>query len=218
MSTPDAPPSGRARQLLASFDATRKIDSRAVPLTAGIGLAVLVVFVVVGLLVGPWWLWTVLGVVLGLMGALLVAVSRISGAALRSIEGKPGAAAAVLGSVRGYRVTPAVQASRKGDFVHRAVGRSGVVLVGEGAPARTKQLLIAEKRRVTRVVGDAPVHDLVVGEGAGTVTLGELQAQLARLPKKLKAGQVDDLDTRLKALGGPTMPLPKGPIPRARPR
>jgi len=218
MSTPDAPPSGRARQLLASFDATRKVDPRAVPLTAGIGLAVLVVFVVVGLLLGPLWLWAVLGVVFGLLGALLVAVSRISAAALRSIEGKPGAAAAVLGSVRGYRVTPAVQASRKGDFVHRAVGRSGVVLVGEGAPARTKQLLVAEKRRVARVAGDAPVHDLVVGDGEGAVTLQGLQAHLARLPKSLKAGQVDDLDTRLKALGGPTQPLPKGPMPRGRPR
>jgi hypothetical protein len=39
-----------------------------------------------------------------------------------------------------------------------------------------------------------------------------------RLPRTLKQKEVNALESRLKALGGPNMPLPKGPMPTRMPR
>jgi hypothetical protein len=64
------------------------------------------------------------------------------------------------------------------------------------------------------VIGDVPVHELSVGEGKDQIPLSKLQVHLNRLPRKLKARDVGPLHTRLEALGGQDLPLPKGPIPR----
>jgi hypothetical protein len=203
----------RLTQIRFAFTQTRQADPRLVPLLLAVGLGVLAVAVLIGVLVGNPVIGAVLGVVLGLLGALLVFGQRTAAVALAAIEGRPGAAAAVLQSLRGWRVTPAVAFTRKQDLVHRAVGRPGVVLIGEGAPARVTALLKQEHRAVARVVGDTPIHELNVGTGEGQIPLGALRAQLVRLPRAIKAAEVAALDTRLAALGGSDLPLPKGPLP-----
>ena len=64
------------------------------------------------------------------------------------------------------------------DVVHRAVGRPGVVLVGEGSPTRLPSLLAAEKKRVARVAFDVPIHDFQVGDGQGQVRSASSSARL----------------------------------------
>ena len=39
-----------------------------------------------------------------------------------------------------------------------------------------------------------------------------------RLPRKLKKSEVNAVESRMKALGGPNVPIPKGPIPTRVPR
>ncbi len=202
-------------QLRLAFANTRAVDPKLVPLVVGVPLAVLAVCLVAGVVAGRPAAGAVFGVVLALLAGLLVFGRRTSAAALGSIAGKPGAAAAVLQSLRGWRVTPAVAYTRKQDFVHRAVGRAGVVMVGEGAPARVTALLRQERRRMARIVGDVPVHEISVGDGAGQVPLRQLQASLAKLPRRIKPDAARALDTRLQALGDSDLPVPKGPMPRA---
>lgn len=186
---------------------------------AGVGLATLLVCVGIGALVGQLLGGIVFGLLLALASAFVVFGRRSSAAALAAIEGRPGAAVAVLQTMRGpWRVTPAVAFTRKQDFVHRVVGRPGVVLVGEGASARVTALLRQERRKVARAVGDTPVHEVSVGDREGQVSLGQLQVHLARLPRALKPRAIGALDTRLSALGGADVPLPKGPMPRGKPR
>ena len=158
-SNPFAGFAGRVSQFRQAFGNTRTVDPKLVPLVAGVGLGVLLVCALVGVLTGYPVLGTVAGVSLGLSGALLVFGQRASRAAIGSIEGRPGAAAAVLQSMRGpWLVTPAVAFTRKQEFVHRVVGRPGIILVGEGSPARVAALLRQEKRRVARVAGEtAPI-------------------------------------------------------------
>lgn len=206
-------------QLGLAFANTRKVDPRLVPLMVGVPLTVLVVVTgLLGLLLG-WLVGAIVGVLFALMSAMVVFGRRASKAMLGAIEDQPGAAAAVLQSMRGpWRVTPAVAFTRKQAFVHRVVGRPGVVLVGEGAPARVRSLLRQEARKVARVVGDTPVHEISVGEGEGQVPLGKLQAHMARLKRSVKARDLDELDNRLKALGDRDLPLPKGPMPRGKRR
>jgi hypothetical protein len=121
----------------------------------------------------------------------------------------------VLENMRGsWTVTPAVSANRNMDVVHRAVGKPGVILVGEGSPSRLAGLLAAEKKRVSRVAYEVPIIEFQVGTEEGQVPISKLQRTIMRLPRQLKPEAISDLNHRLKALQ-PTLQAPKGPIPRS---
>jgi hypothetical protein len=113
----------------------------------------------------------------------------------------------------GWTVTPAVTANRNMDVVHRAVGKPGVVLVGEGSPSRLPSLLAAEKKRISRVAYDVPIYDMQVGDEEGQVPIRRLQRKLMRLPRNLKGQAVAELNFRLKALPA-NLQAPKGPMPK----
>jgi Domain of unknown function (DUF4191) len=208
----------RLTVLRQAFVATKQVDPRLVPLLVATCAGILAVCIGVGVVTGRPVLGAFVGISLALLAALVIFGRRTSVAQLGMIEGKPGAAAAVLQSTRGWRVTPAVAFTRKQDFVHRAVGRGGIVLVGEGAPARVSSLLKQEHRRIARVAGATPVHEISVGNNAGQIPLKGLQAQLTRMPRTLKTAEVSALDTKLRALSDNDLPMPKGPMPRAKRR
>jgi hypothetical protein len=124
----------------------------------------------------------------------------------------------VLDNLRGkWRVTPGVAATGHFDAVHRVLGRPGVILVGEGSAVRVKPLLAQEKKRTARLVGEAPIYDIVVGNGEDEVPLGKLERHLTRLPNNLTTKQIDTLESRLSALGSRAGAgvMPKGPLPNA---
>jgi hypothetical protein len=207
----------RLSQIRLAFSKTREIDPQLVPRIVGIPLAVLAVCLLIGIFVpfGGLGVWIPLGIAFALMAAMIVFGRRLSKAQIGMIEGQPGAAAAVLQQMRGmWTVTPAVAFTRNQDFVHRVVGRPGVILVGEGAPARVATLLKQEQRKVSRVAGEAPVHTISVGEKDDQVALGQLQASVMKLPRKLKPREVGTLEQRLGALRDTQLPMPKGPMPR----
>jgi hypothetical protein len=206
---------GRIQQIRMVAGLVHKANPRALPIVIGSGLAVLVVLVVVGLLTGLAGLLIPLGILLGVLVSVILFGRFAQSAQYSSIAGQPGAAAAVLQSMRGgWTVTPAIAANRNMDVVHRAVGRAGVILVGEGSPNRLPGLLAAEKKRVARVAFDIPVYDFQVGEGDGQVPLSQLQRKVTRLPRKLKGTEVADVNFRLKALPA-SLQAPKGPMPRS---
>jgi len=131
-----------------------------------------------------------------------------------AIDGQLGAAAAVLQSMPGgWTVTPGVAGNRTMDVVHRAVGRAGVVLVGEGAPSRVAALIANERKKTERVAHGVPVHEFQVGTDEGQIPVSKLQRKVTTLPRALKPAAVSDLNYRLKALQ-PTMQMPKGPLPK----
>jgi hypothetical protein len=120
--------------------------------------------------------------------------TRIAGsAAYSSIEGQIGAGASVLMAIRkGWTTTPAVAVNRQQDMVHRSVGRAGIVLTGEGGFA-VRQMIQDEKRKSERFAPGVPVIEV---------------------PKKLSAHQMREVRARLKAVGGMSLPIPKGPMPK----
>ena len=162
-------------------------------------------------------LWAIVPMALltGVLVALIVFNIRARRAMYGAIEGQLGAAAAVLQQMRGaWFVTPAVAMNGKQDLVHRVVGRPGVVLVGEGAAQRVKGLLSQERKRLSRAVGDVPIHTLVVGDGEDLVPLAKLQARVTKLPAKLRRKDVAKLERRLKPLTR-ALPIPGGIDPTA---
>ena len=207
-------PTGRIKQLLMAARLVREANPRALPLIAAAGLGTMAILVVVGVLTGQVYLIPV-GVLLGLLVAMILFGRFAQSAQYSAIEGQPGAAAAVLQTMRGnWTVTPAIAANRNMDVVHRAVGRPGVVLVGEGSPSRLPSLLAAEKKRVSRVAYDIPIYDIQVGNGEGQIPIGKLQRHLMRLPRNLRSSAVSDLNYRLKALPA-SLQAPKGPLPKS---
>jgi hypothetical protein len=192
-----------------------KANPRALPIVIGSGVAILVILIVVGLLTGLGGYLIPLAVLLGLLVPVFLFGRFAQTAQYSAIEGQPGAAAAVLQSMRGnWTVTPAIAANRNMDVVHRAVGRPGVVLVGEGSPTRLPGLLAAEKKRVARVAYDVPIYDFQVGDAEGQVALRHLQRKIMKLPRNLKGTAVADVNFRLKALPA-SLQAPKGPMPRS---
>jgi hypothetical protein len=172
-----------------------------------------------GMLVAGPILGAILALLVGLIAFTSVTARRGQKAALSRIEGQPGAAYAVLQSLRGdWRVDPMVAFTKNQDLVHRVVGRPGVILVAEGSGARVRELLSAELRKTRKVIGDAPLHDIVLGDREGQVPLRRLQSHIMRLPRVLKPKDVNAIDSRLKALGQSSIPLPKGPVPTRVPR
>lgn len=90
------------------------------------------------------------------------------------------------------------------------------MLVAEGNPNRVKPLLAAEKKRMSRVVVDVPVTDIIVGDGEGMVPLKKVRTTMLKLPRVLTGPQVTVANDRLRAMGDlmSNMPLPKGPMPK----
>ncbi|WP_163547368.1 DUF4191 domain-containing protein [Candidatus Frankia nodulisporulans] len=209
----------RFAQLRLVFKLTRERDPQVLWITLAGLLGPLALGILLGLFVGPLYIWLPIGILLGAVLALNLFSRRVQRTAYAEMEGKPGAAAGVIERMRGdWRITPAVGINRNQDVVHRVVSRAGVIIIAEGRGRGPRELLVAEKRRIRKAVGDTPVTDIIIGSGEGEVPLPKLQSTLMRMRRTLPRGEVDTLDRRLRALGGAALPIPKGPIPRNIPR
>ncbi|KRB44997.1 DUF4191 domain-containing protein [Terrabacter sp. Root181] len=189
-------------------------------------LVVFGVLLVIGFLVKLPWIFGIFGVLFGVLAATIVMSRRAERAAYSQIEGQAGAAGAALTSIRrGWytdREPVAADVARPGDInsaamVYRALGRPGVVLVGEGPTARVQKLLATERKRVERVAPGVPVTTMRVGSGDNEVPLPKLASKVQRLKPQITKDEMALVNKRLKALGGLRAPLPPGVDPmRAR--
>jgi hypothetical protein len=189
-------------------------------------LVVFGVLLVIGFVVKLPWIFGIFGVLFGVLAATIIMSRRAERAAYSQIEGQAGAAGAALTSIRrGWytdREPVAADVARPGDInsaamVYRALGRPGVVLVGEGPTARVQKLLAAEKKRVERVAPGVPVTTMRVGSGENEVPLPKLASKVQRLKPQITKDEMALVNKRLKALGGLRAPLPPGVDPmRAR--
>jgi len=213
---PAQPKTTRRKQIAQAFRIAKKKYPR-------IGWLLLGVFLLTGLVIGfAGWVWVhpVAGVSTGVMCGLLAAVvlfgRRVEKAAYAQVEGQPGAAAAALQMLRrGWDVKPAVAFTKNQDVVHRVVGRPGIVLVGEGNPARVRNLLAVERRKHARLAQDAAIHEIVAGDDEGCVPVPKLVKHVQKLPKSITPSDMTDLLQRLRALDAmrPQAPIPHGPVP-----
>ena len=203
----------KLRRLVAGI--VHKRDPKTLPLIAAAGVGVAAVVILIGFFVGPIWAFIPLGVVLGLLAATILFGRAATSAQYAMEEGQPGAAAAVLQTLRGgFSTTPAIAANRNMDVVHRTVGKPGVILVGEGSPTRLPSLLAAEKRRISRIASQVPIYDFQVGDGEGQNPIRELNKKIMKLPRNMKGQAVAELNFRLNALPQ-QLQMPKGPPPRS---
>ena len=201
-----------------AFKLTRKEKPSALIFMALIFVVVLIGGVFVGSGLGHPVYFAILSIPVALLVSFFYFTRQANSAAFSSIEGQLGAGASVLMAIRsGFTTTPAINVSRNQDMVHRSVGRPGIILVGEGTSfTNIKSMLLDVKRKIERFVPGVAVTEIIVGDGQGQVPLRKLQKQVKKLPKKLSKQQLREVRSRVKAIGGLQMPIPKGPMPMNR--
>jgi len=209
---------GRIKQMWQVFQMTRRYDGTItwlllVSLLGPIAVSVLLAILfsrdnVIGFV-----LYVIAGVLGGVLLGLIVLGRRAEAAAYSQIAGKPGAVGAVLKS--GLRRSwtgneMPVVVNKSQDAVYRAVGRGGVVLIGEGPRSRTQPMLDKERANVQRVLPNVPVSLLYVGPDAGSTSLHKIVPALQRLKRVLTKAEVQAVSNRLASLGRNSIPIPKG--------
>ncbi len=154
------------------------------------------------------------GVLGGILAFLIVLGRRAERVAYRQIAGQPGAVGAVLKSSlrRAWQSSEMpVAVTKSQDAVYRAVGKPGVVLIGEGPMSRTRRMLEDERRNVARIVPNVPIHLLHVGPDADSIPLERLPKTLNRMKKSISKPEVYAVNNRLVSLSkSSSLPIPKG--------
>lgn len=221
---------GRLATLRQSFTMIRRLDPMVVWWML---LGFVVGFGVVWAL--GWWLghpWLALlsAVPAGFLGAAFMLNRRGNTAMYGALDGQPGAVGAALQGMgkRGWYAdtTPVAMDAARGTkvsdlsgaaMVFRALGRPGVVLLGEGPRSRAEALLRAEAKKVGRVAPGVPVETFYVGDGEGDLPLAKVSSRLTRMKPVLTKEETSLVNKRLKAITGLKPPVPAGMDPsRAR--
>ncbi|MBD8659440.1 MULTISPECIES: DUF4191 family protein [Frigoribacterium] len=213
---------GRFKQMWQVFQMTRRYDSQALPLMLAALLVPVVLGVVAALLLSggnvlALVLYIIVGLMLGVLLLLIVLGRRAEKAAYSQIEGQPGAVGAVMksGLRRSWRAAemPVAVQGRTQAAVYRAVGKGGVVLIAEGAAAQTKKLVDEERRKVARILPNVAVTVLHVGPDADAVPLHKLAGRMNKVKSTLNRNEVLAVSNRLQSLGKNGLPIPKGVDP-----
>lgn len=208
---------GWFKQVRETYKVTVETDPQAQWMIVGGGLGVAILVSLVGIFLPPWWMWLITGVLAGLVAALYLLLNRAKKATYKRYAGKPGSAEVALGMLdkKKFDYTAGITATKQLDVVHRVVGPSGIVLIGEGSPARLKTILASEARKHEQVAYGVPVSTVLMGDGEGQVPLDKLADHLRKTPKAIQPVQVTEVKQRLRALDAvrPKVPIPKGPMP-----
>jgi hypothetical protein len=203
----------RLKQIGMVFSFTAKQDKWFVPLVVAAVLIPLAITIVV-IMMDLGWVWLPVGIMVMLLAVLIVLNLRSNAAMMNAAEGQPGAAASILENMRGdWRVRPAASSTTQFDMVHVVIGRPGVILLGEGQTQRVRNLIGQEKRRLSKVIGSAPLYDYIIGNDEGEVPIRKLRVTVMKLPRNLTGKDVNALDKRLGALMARPQ-MPKGAIPK----
>lgn len=212
---PDSPKRGRIAQIRQAYKLTKSVEPRIGLILLAWFLGVLAVFVLIGLIFRSPIYFLILGFPFALLAVTFIFGRKAETSAYSQIEGKPGAAAAALQTLKqGWFVTPAVAVTKNQDLVHRVLGRPGIVLVAEAPASRAPALLANERKRTARFVPDIPIHEITLGDGEGQVPLRKLQRTVMKLPRALRPAEVTAIRKRLDALTTTPLPIPKGPMPK----
>ncbi|GAB3286368.1 DUF4191 domain-containing protein [Sinomonas notoginsengisoli] len=208
------------QQFLQVFQMTRKTDPNAVWLMLLVFLGITAVSLLIGFLLDNWITGLIIGILLGVLGAVFILSRRAERAAYAQIEGQPGAAGAALNSLRrGWIVEeqPVAVNPRTQDVVFRAIGRPGVVLVSEGPSARVRQLIEGERKRLARILPNVPIHVIETGREESQTPLRSVAGKMNKLKPQLTKVEVATVSKRIGSLGT-RLPIPKGIDPtRIRP-
>ncbi len=168
------------------------------------------------------------GIMVGVVGALFVLTRRFERQMYAQMDGTLGGSLAIAQSLRSgwqFADEPLAVDAKARAVVFQGVGTGGIVLLAEGGHA-AKRTVDQTTTRLHKLAPGVPVSAIFVGHGEGEVALKNvtkaIKATTAKhfgrgLRKGLSGADQDAVRSRLRALGGPQAPIPKGIDPnRAR--
>ncbi|MFV0459637.1 MAG: DUF4191 domain-containing protein [Actinomycetales bacterium] len=214
---------GRLAQIKQVFQLTRQVDPSVTWWILGAVVGILAIGLAIGFATGHPIYFTFIALPVAALVAMIILSRKADRAMYKQLEGQPGAAGAALRMLRSGWTTqeePVAVDPRTYDSVFRAVGRPGVVLVGDGPPHRIGKLLASEEKKHRRFISNAPITLVQVGDGEGQVPVSKLARHVMKLKPALTKDEVSQVLVRLRSMpdlrGG--APIPKGVDPaRARP-
>ncbi len=212
---------GMFAQMKQVYKMTREADPNIGWIMLLAGLATLMVFLLIGILLNNWITFLLIGIPFAVLVAVMILSRRAEKAAFSQIDGQAGASGAAMSTLRrGWIVDqqPTAVNPRTQDVVFRAIGRPGIVLVTEGPTKRVSQLVNKEKATLRRIAPNVPVHVINAGNGEGQTPMKDVTRTMNKLEKKLTQQEVQAVNNRLSSLGNQNLPVPKGVDPmRMRP-
>lgn len=203
------------RQLRETYRITVQYDTVLPWLMLAGFVAPFLALLILGIVLDAWIVWGIVGISAGVLGALSVFTWRARKAVYRRFDGQAGSAEVALQMLpKKWISTPVITATRQLDAVHRTLGPGGLVLIGEGDPGRLKPLLASEKKKHEQVAYGVDVIIVQMGKGSGQIPLDKLADHIKKLPNKLSAAKITEVNQRLRALDAmrPKAPIPRGPI------
>ena len=229
-SQPDKPEKkpGRIAEIRQGYRAIRQIDPKIGWWMLLAAVATAAVIMGIGFALGGMWRWYFILVAIpaAALAAVIVMNRRGNSAMYKALEGQAGAAGAALMGMgrRGWYATqePVAVDAQRGTkisdltgaaMVFRALGRPGIVLIGEGPSARVAKLLKAEEKKVARVAPGVPVHLWVAGDNEDEVPVKKIAGKLTRMRPVLTKAEVSVVNKRLKSLPGMRQGIPAGVDP-----
>lgn len=186
-----------------------------IPVAIGVGVG-LAIGSVVSIVYG-----SVFGVLFGVLLAMFMLTRRFEKTMFGQMEGQMGGSLAVAQSIRQgwtFSEQPVAVDPRTQAVVFQGVGRGGIVLLAEGGGSARK-VVDQTRSRFTKLVPGVPITPIYVGNAEGQVPLKRLTKEIRAVRKAnygrgvgkgLSKGEMEAVRNRLKALGAPKMPVPKG--------
>ncbi|MBT9254795.1 DUF4191 domain-containing protein [Phycicoccus sp. MAQZ13P-2] len=216
---------GRIAEIRQAYQAIKSLDPKLGWWMLGAALLTAAVIVGIGAIFGGGWLIyaAIIAIPSAFLAAVIVMNRRGNTAMYKALDGQVGAAGAALTGMgrRGWFASqePVAMEGARGTraqdmagaaMVFRALGRPGIVLIGEGPTGRVAKLLKQEEKKVARVAPGVPVHLWTVGDGEDQVPVKKISGKLTRMRPVLTKAEVSVVNKRLKSLGGLKPPVPKG--------
>jgi hypothetical protein len=186
----------------------------------GIALGILVSYLVAGAGNRPeWWsmlLWCLTGALFGVLAALILMTRLSMKVMYQKLDGMPGAVGHILSTSLGRKwaasempvgINPKTQ-----EAVYRAVGRGGIVVIGEGARGRLTRLIKEETMKAQRVANGVPLTVYYVGHGDEDVPLDKLSKSIKKLPRAINKATMAAVVKRFASVSQSlaSLPIPKG--------
>lgn len=211
---------GRWRQLVETYKVTAEHDKALPWLMIGAFVVPFALVLTLGLIFAGGSIlsvimWIVLALSVGFLGAMAVFALRARAAVYKRFEGQAGSGEVALGMLpKKWTSEPVIAFTREQDVIHRTIGPTGLILIGEGEPNRLRPLLTKERKRHEQVAYGVDVRVIMMGDKEGQVPLDQLASHIKKLPKTLSDDKIAEVKKRLTALGTQRtrMPIPKGPM------
>lgn len=195
------------KQVIQIYKYTSKEDKQLPWLLAGAGLAPIVVFVILGIVLKWTWLtWIfimITAIMLGLLFATMVLTRRADAVGYKQLEGRPGASVSVLGNINkagfNFPEQPVWIDPRTKDAIWRGTGYNGIYLLGEGEYGRVARAMERQEQSIKGVTAGSriPVYRIFVGTGDKQVRLKDLRKTVMKQKAYMPTGHKNALVAKI---------------------